>query len=80
MNAKAMPVVIINKTASAAAAIAIDEEDILIEEIAAGCEPRLTIPCYEPLKKWHFEPFIENGKPQQYRGEITIEAPNPVQN
>jgi hypothetical protein len=60
--------------------IAVDHEGNLIEEIADECESGLVIPCYDALKQWHFAPFMENGQPRPYRGQITCKVPNLIQN
>jgi hypothetical protein len=55
--------------------IAIDDEGNLIEAIEEPGTPDLGMACYDAIKKWHFAPVMENGKPMPYRGEITFTVP-----
>lgn len=49
---------------------AIDSDGQLIEVIGSSEPPGLSGPCYEAIKKWHFNPILENGEPRPYRAEI----------
>jgi hypothetical protein len=52
-----------------------DSADMVIEQIAGDGTPGLAIPCMQAIGKWQFSPFIEDGNPRPYRGEITFRAP-----
>jgi hypothetical protein len=54
---------------------AIDSDGQLIEVIAGSGPPKLFPPCYEAIKKWHFNPIMENGQPRPYRAEIDFVVP-----
>jgi len=55
--------------------IAVDSDGKVIEQIAGDGTPGLAIPCMQAIGKWQFSPFIEDGNPRPYRGEITFRAP-----
>jgi len=54
---------------------AIDSDGNLIEAIAGHGPPALWGPCYEAIRKWHFNPIMENGQPRPYRAEIKFQVP-----
>ena len=54
---------------------AIDSDGNLIEAIACHGPPELWGPCYDAIRKWHFNPIMENGQPGPYRAEITFQVP-----
>jgi hypothetical protein len=54
---------------------AIDHEGNVIEVIADSGPPELFTPCYAALKKWKFNPILENGQPRPYRAEIRFKTP-----
>lgn len=54
---------------------AIDHEGNVIEVIAGEGPPELFKPCYEAIKKWKFNPVVENGEPRPYRAEIAFQVP-----
>jgi hypothetical protein len=50
--------------------IAVDSDGSLIEVIAGGGPPGLSQYALEAIRKWKFSPFMENGEPRPYRGQV----------
>lgn len=55
--------------------IAVDADGKVIEQVAAGGSPELTIPCMNAIGKWSFNPIMENGQPRPFRAEVTFRVP-----
>jgi hypothetical protein len=55
--------------------VAIDEEGSIVEMIAGDGTRGLAGPCMNAIKKWHFQPYLENGNPRPYRAEIHFAVP-----
>ena len=55
--------------------IAVDAEGKLIEEIAVDGSGEVALACMKAIGKWQFSPFVEEGKPLPYRGEISFRVP-----
>lgn len=50
--------------------IAVDHEGKVIEIIGSGGPPSLLGPSLDAIGKWKFSPFMQDGKPLPYRGEV----------
>lgn len=55
--------------------LAVDNEGDIIEVIAGEGPPELFEPCYDAMKKWHFNPVMEHGQPRPYRAELDCRVP-----
>lgn len=55
--------------------IAVDADGGLIEQIAGDCVKGMYQPCSQALGKWHFSPYVQEGKSLPYKAEIMFRAP-----
>ena len=55
--------------------IAVDSNGKVIEAMAGDGPHELFMPCYSALRKWSFQPIIENGQPRPYRAQIAFHTP-----
>jgi len=51
---------------------AVDSDGHVIEVMAGDGPHELFMACYDALRKWHFSPIIENGRPLPYRAQIAF--------
>ena len=50
--------------------VAVDFEGNVYEVIAGDGPAVLGKPCHDALSKWHFPPYMQDGKPRPYRAEV----------
>ena len=55
--------------------IAVDSNGKVIEAMAGDGPHELFMPCYTVLRKWSFQPIMENGQPRPYRAQIAFHTP-----
>jgi Gram-negative bacterial TonB protein C-terminal len=55
--------------------LAVDETGDVIEIIAGDGPHELSRPCFEAIKKWRFNPLIQEGKPLPYRAQVVFRMP-----
>lgn len=55
--------------------IAVDEQGTVIESMFADGPRELVQPCMQTVGKWHFRPFLEDGRARPYRANLSFRAP-----
>jgi hypothetical protein len=55
--------------------VAVDEAGDVIEIIAGEGPRELHEPCFQAIRKWRFNPIVQEGAPLPYRAQITFRVP-----